>query len=705
MVDRVIRVVVDPSGARSGLRQVDQAANKTERSFGSLKAAAAGVIAALGVRELARYADTWTLINNRLKLVTDSQEELLVIQREIRELADDTRSSLESTTQLYTRLTRSTEDLGLSQREVLELTESINQAFQVSGASAEEASASVIQFAQGLAAGALRGDELNSVLEQAPRLARAIADGLGVGIGKLRELGSEGELTAEKIVEALQKTAPEIRAEFEQLAPTIDQSFTILENSVLGFVGQVDSALGVSDAFGTVIVDLANALSDSTEDVVLFGLAVQQTISVGFAKAASVIETLDERFKLFQNTLVGVFATVIGDEEVAAAAARARGGIENELSNAEREANERLAEIEANLQERFQERSREFRRTQREDPESAARFLDRRREAVAQIEVDKEREKQLEKVRKQAESLLESFQQETAELRINRDAGEQAALALRDYNIEQLKIAGASDEIVTKLREANEELALQEELTQQAELATEREEYIASLQQEVELLKLTNEEREVQQALIELGKEATIEQKDQVRELIGTIQELRDKEEETFNFTKELAEATAQSIRGLISSAFTGDLDDIQAKFSDLFLKLGQELATSLFLQQLSSLAGGLAGGGGVGGQFFGQLATALAGGATGRQFGGFVDAGQPFVGQEGVGRRPEVFIPRQAGRIEPAGQGAGQTLVIVNEQDPEGLLAVSRTREGVREQRNFVTADARRINRTLGRR
>lgn len=704
MVDRVIRVVVDPSGARAGLRQVDAAAKKTEGSFGGLKTAAAGVIAALGVRELAQYADTWTLINNRLKLVTDSQEELLVIQREVQELADDTRSSLESTVGLYTRLTRATEDLGLSQREVLGLTETLNQSFQVSGATAQEAASATIQFAQGLQSGALQGDELRSVLEGAPRLARALADGLNVGVGELRRLGSEGELTAEKIVGALQKAGPAIQDEFSQLTPTIEQSFTILENSVVGFVGQVDQALGISESFGTIIVDLANALSDSTEDVVLFGLAVQQTISVGFAKAASVVETLDERFKLFQNTLVGTIATVIGDEEVAAAAARARGGIETELSNAEREANERLAGIEANLRERFQERSREFRRSQREDPETSAAFLDRRPEVERQIALDKERQKELEKVAKSAQNLLETFQQETAELRINRDAGEQAALALRDYNIEQLKIAGANEEIVAQLREANEELALQEELTRQAEQATERDEFIASLQQEVELLRLTNEEREVQQALIELGKDATIEQKEQVRELIGTVQELRDKEEETFNFTKELAEATAESIRGLISSAFTGDLDDIQTKFSDLFLKIGQELATSLLLEQLSGLFAGFAGGGGIGGEFAGALSKALIGG-SGRQFGGFVDAGQPFVGGEGTGRRPEVFIPRQAGRIEPAGQGQAPTLVIVNEQDPEGLLAVTRTREGVREQRNFVTADSRRINRTLGRR
>ena len=215
MVDRVIRVILDPSGVESGsarasgaLRGVDGSAQKTSASLTALKRVAVAAVAVLGVREVTRFAETWQLAENRIRLVTDSEQELATVTDELLASANRTRSSFESTVELYARVARSSEELGLSQREILNLTETVNQAIQVSGATAQEASAGVIQFAQGLASGALRGDELRSVMEQMPRLARALADGLGISIGELRKLGEEGELTTKRVVEALGKTAP-----------------------------------------------------------------------------------------------------------------------------------------------------------------------------------------------------------------------------------------------------------------------------------------------------------------------------------------------------------------------------------------------------------------------------------------------------------------------------------------------------------------
>jgi tape measure domain-containing protein len=707
MVDRVIRVIVDPSGARTGLNQVERSAQRTTASIGNLRGVLAGAIAALGIRQLGEYADQWTTINNRLKLVTDSERELIVVRRELQGLAQETRSGLNETVELFSRVARATEELGTSQQDVLDLTRSVNQAIQISGATAQEASAGVIQFAQGLASGALRGDELRSVLEQTPRLARALADGLGVGIGELRELGSEGELTAEKVIEALRKTAPEIQAEFDQITPSIESAFTVLDNAVLGLIGDLDDALGVSEAFANGIIDLSGFITDASDDVVLFAIAVQETLGKAIASIDAFVSSADEKFRLFQNSLVGIIATVIGDEDVAAVAAQTRIRLERELNQAESEAEDRLRQLQARIEARADRTRADFRATRSESPEDRE-LLNLKGEIAAatrdQTDAEKEYQKALERTQKSAEGLLDRLTDQSNELRLTRELGDGAAAALREIEIAQLAAAGASRETVDALRAVSVEIERQEALTVAADRTKERSEYISELNQELSLLKLTNEQREIQRALIELGADATEEQKAQVTAIIQEMQELKSASEDAFNFTKAIAEQTAEGIRGVFKEALTGDFDDIQAEFANFLSRLGQELLTSLLQQQLANLFTGLAGPGG-GNSFFGFLGQAFGG--VGRQFGGFVDAGQPFIGAEGGGRRPEVFIPRQAGRIEPVANLSGQapTIVIVNEQDPEGLLAVNRTRKGVIEQRNFVTADQRKINRALGRR
>src|SRR5690606_25544623 len=112
-------------------------------------------------------------------------------------------------------------DLGIANAELIDLTRTVNQAIQISGATAAESSAGIVQFAQALASNRLGGDELRSVLEQMPRLARALADGLGVTIGELRALAKEGKLTTDAIVGALQSQAPKIAEEFAKVKPTV----------------------------------------------------------------------------------------------------------------------------------------------------------------------------------------------------------------------------------------------------------------------------------------------------------------------------------------------------------------------------------------------------------------------------------------------------------------------------------------------------
>ncbi len=236
--------------------------------FGSL----AGI---LGAREVIRYADAWENAGNQLRQVTRSTEELERIQSSLMGVANETRSAFEPTANLYSRLARATTEMGLSQQELIGLTRTINQSFAVSGATAAEAGAAITQLSQGLAAGALRGDEFNSVSEQAPGIMRAIAESLDMTIGDLRAFAAEGGITAEIVVEALQGASDTIESQFSRAVETFGQKITIARNNMLQFVGASDSVDGALDNLG----DAAITLSESLDRVAQAGTVVAGVVA------------------------------------------------------------------------------------------------------------------------------------------------------------------------------------------------------------------------------------------------------------------------------------------------------------------------------------------------------------------------------------------------------------------------------------------
>ena len=261
MAEFRVRVVVDPSQARRGSRVVEGELNRVgtaaDRVGGLIRRAFAFVGVGVGVRELINLADTFTALQNRLRVVTNSTAELNDVTDQLFQIAQRTRSSFEGTVELYSRVALSARELGQSQETLLNFTESLNQALILSGATATEAQAGLIQFSQGLASGALRGDELRSVLEQLPVVADIIAQELGVTRGELRELGAEGAITADIIFRAFASAREELGQRFAKTVPTVSQSFQILRNAIIGVVGQFDAAVGPSRALSRAIVFLA----------------------------------------------------------------------------------------------------------------------------------------------------------------------------------------------------------------------------------------------------------------------------------------------------------------------------------------------------------------------------------------------------------------------------------------------------------------
>lgn len=284
MADFIVRVVLNPAGAVTGSRRVRRELQGVENAADRVRRSLAGAFAfvgiGVGVRGLIDLADAFTNVQNRLRTVTDGQAELARITNELFEVSNRTRQSFEATAELYARVGLASRELGLSQRQTLQFTESLNQAVTLSGATAAEAEAGLIQLSQGLASGALQGDELRSVLEQLPVVADVIADSLGVTRGQLRGLGADGMITADVVIRAFAEAREELAGRFAETVPTIGQAFAVLRNNVIQIVGAFTQATGASDLLAQSILILANNM----ETILRLTLAVGLAMGVQFAR-------------------------------------------------------------------------------------------------------------------------------------------------------------------------------------------------------------------------------------------------------------------------------------------------------------------------------------------------------------------------------------------------------------------------------------
>jgi lambda family phage tail tape measure protein len=239
-------------------REFEDSKNKGSAFGDVMKRLLVGVSFLVVVNELRQLSDTFINVQNRLKTVTDGEQQLGQVTEELFKIAERTRSSFQGTAELYTRVGLSAKELGRTQTELLQFTESLNKAILLSGASAQEAESGLIQLSQGIASGALRGDELRSVLEQLPAVADVIAKSLGVTRGELRALGQQGKITADIVLDAFKQARVELDEKFGKSVPTLGQSFTVLNNSLIKFVGTVNESLGVSSFLSQVILVAAN---------------------------------------------------------------------------------------------------------------------------------------------------------------------------------------------------------------------------------------------------------------------------------------------------------------------------------------------------------------------------------------------------------------------------------------------------------------
>ena len=229
----------------SSLRDIASYSDKVGAALGAI-GMGTGLAAIVGM------SDEYTKFTAQLRLATVSQNEYNAAYADVKRIATASQQSLAGTGTLYARIANGTRELGTTQKQVADITETVNLALKVSGATATESASAQLQLSQAFASGTLRGEEFNAVNEAAPRLMKALADGMGLPIGALKGLAGEGKITSKIMAEVLPKALGALHEEGKKIA-TIGGALTVLKDEFMELTAVKAQANGTVSALTTGI--------------------------------------------------------------------------------------------------------------------------------------------------------------------------------------------------------------------------------------------------------------------------------------------------------------------------------------------------------------------------------------------------------------------------------------------------------------------
>ncbi|MCF3128449.1 tape measure protein [Acinetobacter soli] len=280
------------------LEQQDRQISAMAKSYGFLASSVKSVIAGVSVSEIIGRSDEYISLNNRLKLVTQSQTELALASASTFDIAQKTGAAWDGVADIYSKFSANSKTLNIDQKETARLTETVAKATAMSGSSASAAQDALTQFGQALASNKLQAEEFNSMNDNASGVLDAMARGLGVTRGELRQMMLQGELTGDVIVKSLLKAGNSVDVLYDKTDKTVGQAFTKLNNELIKFVGEASTSSGASVVLADGISTLADNL-DKTTNVLMVGAAfyagtyipaVLSSVTAGYAKTKQLLE-------------------------------------------------------------------------------------------------------------------------------------------------------------------------------------------------------------------------------------------------------------------------------------------------------------------------------------------------------------------------------------------------------------------------------
>lgn len=302
------------SGVEDDIRKANAQQNNLNQSIKSGSNAAGGLgsvfkkIAAtvgsyIGIKEIFNLSDELTQTTARLNMMNDGQQTTAELQQMIFESAQRSRGSYQETADAVAKMGIMAKDAFSSNEELVAFSEQLNKQFAIAGTSQEGISAAMLQLTQAMGSGVLRGEELNSVFEQAPNIIQSIADYMGVGIGEIRNLAQEGQLSATVVKNALLAASDETNAKFESMPMTIGQVWQSIKNEALmafqPILTKINEVVN-SDAFQNFVDSIINLIKRIAE----IALDVFNVIVV-------VINWVGENWAILEPIILGVVAAIL----------------------------------------------------------------------------------------------------------------------------------------------------------------------------------------------------------------------------------------------------------------------------------------------------------------------------------------------------------------------------------------------------------
>lgn len=271
--------------------QAERGANRVKSVWSKMGGVIKSALAAFSVKKIVELADGMTTTRARLDLMNDGLQTTAELQDMIMKSANRSRAAYSTTADAVAKMGIMAGDAFSSNEELIAFSELINKQFTIAGTSAAGIDAAMLQLTQAMSSGVLRGEELNSVFEQAPTIIQTIADYLGVPIGKIREMAAEGQITSTIVKNAMLASADEINAKFAAMPMTFSQVWTIAKNIALEAFTPVIQAIGsgaqwIYDNWSTIAPIFWGLASAALAYAVALGIQTAATwIADGAAKA------------------------------------------------------------------------------------------------------------------------------------------------------------------------------------------------------------------------------------------------------------------------------------------------------------------------------------------------------------------------------------------------------------------------------------
>jgi len=323
----VLKTISDSREAQADLaklrKSVDSIKTSTEQvssNFGKMaRVLALGASAFIGIKAITGMSDKITVLNNKLRVATESEDEFNYALNQTRKIALENRTGLQDVGTLYSKLSRATKAFGATQFEVATVTDTVTKALRLSGATAAEASSAVLQFGQAMSSQLLAGDELRSLRENAPVLLEAIARGLKVDVGMLKEMGEKGLLPSIKVFKALLAEAKNVGAETGKLNVTYAEAFTNIRNSLsILWAETKESFTKMGDLFARTLNNIALSIAHFAMNLdirllmwkskfLVFAYSIKEFFTVVFAKGKALLAPFERTIERIEDKVRSLF--------------------------------------------------------------------------------------------------------------------------------------------------------------------------------------------------------------------------------------------------------------------------------------------------------------------------------------------------------------------------------------------------------------